>query len=182
MLLFQIYVAFAFFRCQRTAPKLVIALLIARVVFNLIDWLAVVMDPVVSVAGENPGLRDLFGSVIVAGVWIPYFLRSKRVKATFKRPETETDQKPLCCPTCRLILIAGTCRGCGWRPERMKKPTMLRRLKHSKARFLNKDLPSDFLIFCWTIGAIGCLFIFPFCLNILSQLILVWTTHIPGHY
>jgi S1-C subfamily serine protease/Flp pilus assembly protein TadD len=78
MLLFQGYVAVAFFRRQRATPKLVIALLIARVVSNLIDWLAVV-----SVTRENPGIGDLLGSLVVAVVWIPYFLRSKRVKATF---------------------------------------------------------------------------------------------------
>jgi tetratricopeptide (TPR) repeat protein len=78
MLLFQIYVAIAFFRRKATAPNLVIALLIARVVFDVIDLMAVA-----SVTRASPAAGSLFGLLLAAGIWIPYLLLSRRVKATF---------------------------------------------------------------------------------------------------
>jgi hypothetical protein len=78
MVLFQVYVAAAFFQRKSAAPNLVIALLIARVVFNIIDWLAMA-----SITRESPDVGTLLGSSIAAGIWIAYFKRSRRVKATF---------------------------------------------------------------------------------------------------
>jgi tetratricopeptide (TPR) repeat protein len=79
LLLFKVYVAFAFFRRKSTAPSLVIGLLIAHVAAALLDYimlLSILKTPLVPP-------RSLIGSAIWAGIWIPYFLFSKRVKATF---------------------------------------------------------------------------------------------------
>ena len=78
LLLFQVYVAVAFFRRKRAAPGLMIALILAGVGVNSIDTLMVE-----SVPGLRPDFAQVVRSVIAAMVWIPYFLRSRRVKATF---------------------------------------------------------------------------------------------------
>jgi len=78
LVLFHVYVAVAFFRRNKAAPNLVITLLIARVAFYVIDMLVIE-----SVLKKSAEVDDLLRSLIGAGIWIPYFLLSKRVKATF---------------------------------------------------------------------------------------------------
>jgi tetratricopeptide (TPR) repeat protein len=78
--LFQAVVTVAFFRRRSTAPTLVIALIVARVGYNLIDLIFAA-----AILGDSPGARDLASSGVYAAIWISYFLHSKRVKATFIR-------------------------------------------------------------------------------------------------
>jgi hypothetical protein len=78
-LLFLGYVAFAFFSHKRTAPTLMIALYLASLLVSILDCLIVasVMEP--SPQAVSKPVR----AAMVAAVWIPYFLRSRRVEATF---------------------------------------------------------------------------------------------------
>ena len=78
MMVFQVFVTVNFFRCRSTAPSLVIALLIARALFSLIDQILIM-----AVLKASPDAGDLIRSLVYVAVWIPYFLLSKRVKATF---------------------------------------------------------------------------------------------------
>ncbi len=87
--LFQTYVAVVFYRRHRSAPNLVIALLIARVAYCVIDWLLVR-----SLLKNNAGSDAFLGSLVTAAVWIPYFLLSKRVRATFVVGGTIGDRVP----------------------------------------------------------------------------------------
>ena len=80
LLFFQLLVAVVFFQKKSAAPKLMIALLAANVLLNVFDvWLCQ------SLLQRLPpeAVQGLFRSVIGAAIWIPYFLVSVRVHATF---------------------------------------------------------------------------------------------------
>lgn len=81
LLAFLIVAAIQFFRRHRQAPALMIALLGIRVVTY--GFLAMMAR---SAGGEGiPDLaaRNFLVAMVSAGIWIPYFRVSKRVKATF---------------------------------------------------------------------------------------------------
>jgi hypothetical protein len=83
---FALLVAWAFFRRHRRAPLLVIALIVVNIGFGVV--------PIV-ITGEMEGrgiitdhpdhVAMLLRSLLFAGIWIPYFLSSRRVKLTFVR-------------------------------------------------------------------------------------------------
>ena len=77
---FVLLVAWFFFRRHRRAPALYIALLTINLGVASLAFLA---------GGGNSSRReheiDLLRAIIIAVIWIPYFLRSRRVKLTFVR-------------------------------------------------------------------------------------------------
>lgn len=78
--LFACAVAAFFFRKHQWAPYLYIVLLGGYVIFGEVYLLLHVMAPDPETA-DAP--KQLARAVLGAGIWIPYFLRSKRVKLTF---------------------------------------------------------------------------------------------------
>ncbi len=74
---FNIVVAWAFFRRLQVAPALVVGVLVARALFCLCDY------AMVESAASRCDPSGVIQSVIVAAIWIPYLMVSKRVKATF---------------------------------------------------------------------------------------------------
>jgi hypothetical protein len=80
---FCIYLLVLFFRKSRLFPRLYMVLLAASVVFILLDaWLVTLVLP------DEPMLdpettKELGRSLITSLIWIPYMLRSIRVKNTF---------------------------------------------------------------------------------------------------
>jgi len=78
--LFASAVAVFFFRKHRWAPYLYIVLLGGYVIFGEVYLLLHVVAPEPDTA-DAP--KQLARAVLAACIWIPYFIRSKRVKLTF---------------------------------------------------------------------------------------------------
>jgi hypothetical protein len=79
---FVLLVAWFFFRRYRRAPALFIALLIVNLLMVSLAFLGA--GRAASRREQNEEL-ELLRAVCVAVIWIPYFLKSRRVKMTFVR-------------------------------------------------------------------------------------------------
>jgi hypothetical protein len=83
MLGFCLVLMYHFFRKSAMTPRLYIALLIAAPTFALIDHLIATSIPAFSKDAAAKGISALFTLAVSAAVWIPYFIKSVRVKNTF---------------------------------------------------------------------------------------------------
>ncbi len=81
--LFPIIAAIFFFQKRTFAPKLIIVLLLSNLVFVAIDYFAADLIPFVASQDDTGSLMELVRVFIASSIWVPYFLVSKRVKATF---------------------------------------------------------------------------------------------------
>jgi hypothetical protein len=72
---------FLFFMKKRLVPRCIITLYAALCVLMLADHLAA--TAVFPSADLSAGLITVVRAFIVAAIWIPYFLNSRRVEATF---------------------------------------------------------------------------------------------------
>lgn len=83
LLIFGLAVAVVFFRKLAITPRLFIAMLVTSLVLSFIDvaWLAGIVDMGSEVMEQ--AYIEVARVVIAAVVWIPYFLKSRRVQATF---------------------------------------------------------------------------------------------------
>ena len=70
-------------RNSRLTPYFVISWLAFSVVFVAVDYFLGDLIPAVAEQSDAESAKELMRSVIGAAVWIPYFLVSKRVEATF---------------------------------------------------------------------------------------------------
>jgi hypothetical protein len=77
-LAFLLYAAVVFFQRKRSAPPLMIALYLSGVAVMGID-----SAMLVSVLDLRPEFGAVARPVLTACIWVPYFLVSRRVKATF---------------------------------------------------------------------------------------------------
>jgi len=69
-----------FLKRSRRAPMLMVALLSWGVVFSVTNHFFVN-----ALSAGSPSWADAFRPIVAAAIWIPYFLESRRVKATFVR-------------------------------------------------------------------------------------------------
>ena len=83
LLVFSIILLVFFFQKNAAAPKAMIAFLIINFLFVTIDLIAADFIPMVSESTEDDAMEGVVRAGISALIWIPYFLRSKRVKNTF---------------------------------------------------------------------------------------------------
>jgi hypothetical protein len=82
-ILFPIIIAVFFFQRRRFVPSLIIVLLLANLVFVTIDYFAADLIPFVAAQEDIGSLLEVIRVLIASAIWVPYFLVSKRVKATF---------------------------------------------------------------------------------------------------
>jgi hypothetical protein len=83
-LLWVVLIVF-FFSKRKFFPRLAIICIALHVSFILLDTLAAFYLSIELNLKRGAMGRELLGSLIGACVWIPYFLKSDRVKATFVR-------------------------------------------------------------------------------------------------
>jgi membrane-bound metal-dependent hydrolase YbcI (DUF457 family) len=83
LIVFSVIVAIYFFQKRRIVPKLMIALLLANVFFVGTDYFVANVIPAVGSQKDVESMTEFARVVIACVIWVPYFLVSKRVKATF---------------------------------------------------------------------------------------------------
>ncbi|MFC4992735.1 DUF2569 domain-containing protein [Rubritalea tangerina] len=71
------------FRKHYLFPKCMIIFYVANIIFLVTDMILVGFIPMMDEAGNAESLRDIVSAVVGAVIWIPYFLKSERVKNTF---------------------------------------------------------------------------------------------------
>jgi hypothetical protein len=84
---FTLVLLVLFFRKHHLVPKLMIGLMLAQIVMLIVDEALSAQIPAVESKGQ--GASDVMRSCIAALIWIPYFLRSRRVRNTFVRREPQ---------------------------------------------------------------------------------------------
>jgi len=72
-----------FLRKSYLAPRWVIAWLALSLVLQVTDFVLLKQIPAVAEEYDPDAIKELARAVVGALIWIPYFLKSKRVKATF---------------------------------------------------------------------------------------------------
>jgi len=80
MILATIIVAVLFFSRRRVAVKAIIALLTASIVANIFQLM---INTILFNEILDASVKSVLHACVFAAIWIPYFIRSKRVKNTF---------------------------------------------------------------------------------------------------
>jgi Protein of unknown function (DUF2569) len=87
LFVFTLWLLWVFFTKSQHAPKLFVIWLAAIAGTRIIDYLLFSQIPAISDKSADPATAtDLVRSIVGAAIWIPYFLRSERVKNTFIKP------------------------------------------------------------------------------------------------
>jgi hypothetical protein len=85
LLICSIILAVMFFQRREQFPFLGVSFLVGAFLFYLADYFAALQLPSVASQEDSGSVLDLAGALPVCAVLVPYFLTSKRVKATFVR-------------------------------------------------------------------------------------------------
>lgn len=84
MFAFTLWLVFSFFfRKSPRVPRLFVVWLATALTIQVIDWLLTKSLPLPADPSGNGLINSLGRSIINAAIWIPYFIRSIRVKNTF---------------------------------------------------------------------------------------------------
>ncbi|MDD5742305.1 MAG: DUF2569 domain-containing protein [Candidatus Peribacteraceae bacterium] len=89
MFLGACYLLFVFFKRSQTFPKSYIFVSIVSLIFVTIDFFAADLIPAVAEQDDSEMLGQLIRAIVGSAVWIPYMLKSERVKATFVEPYSD---------------------------------------------------------------------------------------------
>lgn len=85
LLVWALVLLYLFFTTRRAFPRAMIAFLIVRVVIQMADILVASSIPVAAGSIGPRVYGSLAGNLLIVFVWVPYFLKSRRVAATFVR-------------------------------------------------------------------------------------------------
>ncbi|HJV75952.1 MAG TPA: DUF2569 domain-containing protein [Noviherbaspirillum sp.] len=78
-----IWLLILFFKKSKRVPNLFVAWFLLLATVQVIDHLLANQIPLVASQNDPKSMKELSRSVIAAAIWVPYFLKSKRVKNTF---------------------------------------------------------------------------------------------------
>ncbi|WP_055108570.1 DUF2569 domain-containing protein [Paenibacillus ihumii] len=80
---FTIFILIMFYQKKAILPKLMIILYSANLLFWIADIIMMYQIPLAREVEDGSSIRDVVKSAITCAIWIPYFLKSERVKNTF---------------------------------------------------------------------------------------------------
>ena len=83
LLAWALVLLYLFFTKRRAFPRAMIAFLIVRVAIQMGDIFVATSIPVAAASIGPRVYGSLAGNLLVVSVWVPYFLKSRRVAATF---------------------------------------------------------------------------------------------------
>ena len=78
-----LFAGYHFFMKTRLAPRLLMMWFGFSAVFVLIDFFVANLIPAVAAHDDPDSTKEVIRALVAAIIWVPYFLVSKRVKATF---------------------------------------------------------------------------------------------------
>jgi hypothetical protein len=79
--MFEILLLYMYWGQRRALPQLIIACLIARAFVSVV--VSLISQHIPSIASRGDDTSGILAPIVTCLVWIPYFLTSTRVKATF---------------------------------------------------------------------------------------------------
>jgi hypothetical protein len=85
LLVWAVVLLYFFFAKRRFFPAAMIGFLIVRVVGQMADLGVVLAVPATAARIGPAAYGAFFASILVAAIWVPYFVKSRRVEATFVR-------------------------------------------------------------------------------------------------
>lgn len=85
-LIFTLRLGYLFVRKSSRTPTVFIAWLLINVAIQVVDLLLVQSIPAVAEQSMATSAREVVRAILQALIWIPYFLRSERVRNTFTLP------------------------------------------------------------------------------------------------
>lgn len=86
ILLLGLLTLYFLFRKSKYTPRFAIAWLLTSFIFVIADYFLADTIPLIAAQPADPEtIKEVARSTVGAAIWVPYFLVSKRVKATFTR-------------------------------------------------------------------------------------------------
>lgn len=87
LFVFTLWLLWLFFKTSKRVPKLMVIWFASIAAIQIIDHMLVAQIPAAASQPLDPAtIKDWIRSLIGAAIWIPYFLKSKRVRNTFGNP------------------------------------------------------------------------------------------------
>jgi len=82
-ILFPLAILFLFFSKKKFTPLFIIIFLLSNLTFVIVDYLFAMRIPLVASMPDETTPVEIIRMAVACAIWVPYFLRSKRVKNTF---------------------------------------------------------------------------------------------------
>ncbi|MBM6383051.1 MAG: DUF2569 domain-containing protein [Paenibacillus sp.] len=82
-LLLSLYTVFAFYSKKAILPRLMIIFYSVSLVVGIMDYLLLLQIPMARDLEDGSSMREIAKSVLTCAIWIPYFIKSVRVRNTF---------------------------------------------------------------------------------------------------